>query len=471
MARPHMVLSSQTDDARFHVAPALSPDGQSIVFISERDRLSLDLFLADAATGRVTRKLLSTAADPHFESLQYIHSAGAWDREGRRFALTALSGGDPVLILMDVRGEGEPVEVPLDGIGEAYNPSWSPDGTRIVFSALKGGLSDLFIYSLETGKVERLTADAFADLHPAWSPDGRTIALATDRSTSSVEELRFGALRIGLLDLATGIIRPAAPDTSPAKQVSPQWAPDGRSIYFVSDRSGISNVLRLDFDRGEAAQVTAVAGGITGITPSSPALAVSADAGTLAFSVYQDGRYEIQTLSAERAAAGTPVDLAAPALMPADEPVEGTIAALLDDPAFGRPIRQSFDTEPYDDRLRLEYLSQPYIGASTGTAFGGAVRANFGAVFGDMLRDRQLQVMARVGTSVDDFAAQLGYVNRKGQWNWGVMAGFAPSRFAGARRSIAVGESTITRETTSLRYANQWASVAARFNVDRGDQP
>ncbi|MGE0445379.1 MAG: hypothetical protein AB7P99_09130, partial [Vicinamibacterales bacterium] len=468
IARPQRVLSSQNDDARFHVAPALSPDGASLVFLSERDRLSLDLFLADASTGAVTRKLVSTAADPHFDSLQYIHSSGAWDPAGRRFAFTALTGGDPVLVVMDVAGGTGRIEVPLDGLGEAYNPSWSPDGARIVFSGLKGGLSDLFIYTEATGRVEQLTADAFADLHPAWSPDGRTIALATDRFTSSIDELRFGALRIGLLDLASGVIRPAVEDASPARQVSPQWAPDGQSLYFVSDRSGISNVLRFDVGTRAVHQVTAVAGGVTGITPSSPSLAVSTRAGTLAFSVYRDGRYEIQTLTGARAQAGRAVDMTAAALVPMDEAEDGSMAALLGDPAFGRPPAGDFQTMPYDDRLRLEYLSQPYIGASTGTTFGGAVRANFGAVFSDLLRDRQLQMMARVGTSTEDFAAQIGYVNRKGQWNWGVMAGFAPSRFAGARRALTVGHETITRESTSLRYDNQWASVAARFNIDRG---
>src|SRR5688572_31444819 len=49
--------------------------------------------------------------------------------------------------------------------------------------------STLFPYTTlfrSTGVVHQLTADAFADLHPAWSPDGRTIALATDRFTSTL---------------------------------------------------------------------------------------------------------------------------------------------------------------------------------------------------------------------------------------------------------------------------------------------
>src|SRR5688572_22537996 len=98
--RGRVVATARRDGARLHVAPALSPDGRRVVFLSERDRLSLDLFAADAVTGANVQKLLSTAADPHFDSLQYIHSSGAWEPSGRRIAIAALSGGEPVLTIL-----------------------------------------------------------------------------------------------------------------------------------------------------------------------------------------------------------------------------------------------------------------------------------------------------------------------------------------------------------------------------------
>src|SRR5688500_12870994 len=143
--------------------------------------------------------------------------------------------GNPVLVILDTVGREPRIEVPLYGLDEAYNPSWSPDGSRIVFSALHGGLSDLFIYTLPTKSLRRLTADAFADLHPAWSPDGATIAFATDRFTTTLHDLQFGELRVGLLDLATRIIRALPGDDAGVKQVSPQWAPAGDAVYYVSD--------------------------------------------------------------------------------------------------------------------------------------------------------------------------------------------------------------------------------------------
>jgi hypothetical protein len=462
--------ASAARTGRLQVAPALSPDGRQLMFISERDSLSLDLFMADAASGSVIRKVVSTAADPHFDSLQYIHSAGAWDASGRKFAMTALSAGNPVLVLVEVADPEQRTEIPLEDLGEAYNPSWSPDGTRIVFSALKGGVSDLYIYSLATGTVQQLTADVFADLHPAWSPDGRTIALATDRFTTIVDDLKFGALRIGLLDVESGVIRQVTADGSPVKQVSPQWAPAGDAVYFISDRDGISNIYRVDVSSGELRQVTDVSGGVSGITATSPALAVAAQAGTLAFSVYRNGRYEIETLDAAMAQAAPVVDAAPPSREETAAEEHGTLARLLNDPHTGLPDSGSFVVTRYDDRLRLESVAPPYIGAVTSGGFGGIIRGSLGVSFADTLRDRQLHALLRVGTDRDDLAAQVAYTNRKGQWNWGAAAGFVPSRFLGARRAIEREEQLVTRETAHLRYTHMWGGLTAHYHLNRSQR-
>jgi Tol biopolymer transport system component len=484
-------FTSDGDGARLHLAPALSPDGRHLMFISERDRLSLDLFMADAATGRVIRKVVSTAADPHFDSLQYIASAGAWDPSGRRFAMAALSKGKPVLVILDTANDTPRLELPLDGLDEAFNPSWSPDGERIVFSALKGGLSNLFIYSLAGHTIRQLTVDAFADLHPAWSPDGRSIAFATDRFTTTLETLEFGELRVGLLDLSTGVIRSlsasgaaqgpagsAGPGSAEvegrsasagrSKQVSPQWAPSGDAVYYVSDRDGVSNVYRTDIESGDVRQVTDVMGGVSGITATSPALAVASKSGTLAFSVYRNGRYDIDTLD-EETALSRPVrseDTTAPQTTFA---AAGTLEQLLDDPATGLPAG-NFASIAYDDRLRLESIAPPFIGSSNGNAFGGVVSALLGVSFADVLRDRQLQAMVRVGTDIDDLAVQAAYTNRKGQWNWGVAAGLVPSRFVGAHRALTRAADFLTRETAHLRYLHEWGKVTAHYHLNRAQR-
>ena len=56
----------------YNLAPSLSPDGSQMMFFSDRDLFSIDLFLADARTGKIKRQITSTALDPHLESLQFL---------------------------------------------------------------------------------------------------------------------------------------------------------------------------------------------------------------------------------------------------------------------------------------------------------------------------------------------------------------------------------------------------------------
>ena len=62
-----------------NVGPVVSPDGSRIVFYSARDLFSIDMFLANAHTGQVLQRVTRTATDPHFQSLEFINSAGSFD--------------------------------------------------------------------------------------------------------------------------------------------------------------------------------------------------------------------------------------------------------------------------------------------------------------------------------------------------------------------------------------------------------
>ena len=95
------------------VAPALSPDGNQMVFFSARDLFSIDLFLADPRTGQIKRRITQTALDPHYQSLEFIASAGAWDAAGRRIALGAVANGKAVLSILDAASGRVEREIPL----------------------------------------------------------------------------------------------------------------------------------------------------------------------------------------------------------------------------------------------------------------------------------------------------------------------------------------------------------------------
>ncbi len=189
-----------------NVSPSISPDGRHIVFFSSRDLFSIDLYLAETATGRIVRKLVDTALSSHFTSLQFIGSAGSWSPNSRQFVVGGVHAGKAVLAILDIADGDVAREIEVPNVGEILNPTWSPDGKSIAFSATVGGDSDLFIYDLAAGSARRVTTDLYADLQPAWSPDGDTIAFVTDRFTTNADLLECRRLPAG------GVRRRIGPD-------------------------------------------------------------------------------------------------------------------------------------------------------------------------------------------------------------------------------------------------------------------
>ncbi len=93
MATGARLLVSPGTQAHYNLAPALSPDGKRMVYLSDAGLFSIDMYLANAENGRTIRKLVSATRDPHLESMQFINSAGAWDATGTRFVFGAILTG------------------------------------------------------------------------------------------------------------------------------------------------------------------------------------------------------------------------------------------------------------------------------------------------------------------------------------------------------------------------------------------
>ena len=149
-----LVIGSKGLGNDLNVSPAISPDGKQLVFLSSRGLFSIDLYLADVATGKIERQLVKTAVNPHFNSLEFIYSAGAWSGDGRQFVFSAVSDGQPELVLVDMQRKAIDREIKFAKLGEIFNPAWSPDGRSIAFSATSGGQSDLYVYDVKAGQAE-----------------------------------------------------------------------------------------------------------------------------------------------------------------------------------------------------------------------------------------------------------------------------------------------------------------------------
>ncbi|MGZ5473612.1 MAG: BamA/TamA family outer membrane protein [Thermoanaerobaculia bacterium] len=427
-----------------NVGPALSPDGRYIAFLSARELFTIDLFLADAKTGKIIRKLVSSGRDPHFESLRFIESAGAWSPDNRRLAFITFSRGDNFLSFVDVETRRtEHVKVP--GLEAIINVAWSPDGRTVALAGQTTGVSDLFLFDVDSKQVRRLTADKYADLQPSFSPDGKTIVFATDRGADTIlEQLQFTNMRLATLDVATGQIREISAFPG-AKHINPQWDADGRAIYFIANPEGIPDVYRITYPEGQLSRVTMVDSGVAGITDMSPALTVASRTGDIAFSLYEDDNYNLYALPA--GTTGTPIAATPPlaentapraALLP---PLRGTgseITAYLMRPEEGLPpASATFQERGYSSNLRLAYLGPPTLGVGInefGAGAGGSLTAYFSDILGQHNVGFTFQGGGGSGTSslAEQLGGELFYLNQKHRLNWGADLVHIPIVYGGA---------------------------------------
>lgn len=209
------------------------PDDSLVYEQTRRYRLEYsfsDLFRWDARTRQTVRLTTGRRArDP------------AVSPDGRRVAFSRNERAESVLAVMDAQpGAAETVLWRGAQFDQAYQPTWSPDGTQIAFSAWRrGGYRDILVVEVATGAVTEITNDRAIDKSPAWSYDGAT-------------------------------------------------------LYFDSDRTGIANIYAYDIDRGELYQVTNVLGGAFSARPSP-------DGVRLAFqNAVSDGGYDLYEVAIDR---------------------------------------------------------------------------------------------------------------------------------------------------------------------------
>ena len=451
------------------IGPSLSPDGRRAVFFSERDRLSLDLFLADMKTGQMIRKLATTAASAKFDSLQPLRSAGAWSHDGRWFAFAAVRQGRAALQIVDVRDGGPDREIVFPSLGQVLSASWSPDGTSIAFSAIAGGSTDLFIADVATGSLRQLTDDVFADLQPAWSHDGRRVAFVTERVSSDLPTLRVGPPRLAVLELASGTVRALDVGVG-ATQLNPHWSADDRQLYFIGDPDGVANVFRVALESQTIDQITNVATAVSGITPTGPALSVSRDEQALAFTMYSNGRPRLVVFDRDRLA-GSARQMDGYTIAAGDDeaPPSGQVNALLADYETGLPSAPVVAQHQYRPRLALEGIGQPYL-SSGGGPFGTFVRGGGALLFSDMLGERKLGAAVQVGNRLRDVAFELRYLNQERRWTWGAIAELDPglARFRTASAVQHNGEAALLRQTEYFQRVQLRTAALVAYPFSRG---
>jgi serine/threonine protein kinase/dipeptidyl aminopeptidase/acylaminoacyl peptidase len=209
--------------------PAFSPDGNQIAFRSEREGGGLFLM---GATGESVRRLTDTGYDP------------AWSPDGKQIVFSTEAGDDPRtwsehsrLWRIEIASNQRALVAGPSDI-DGVQPSWSPNGHRIAYWSVPAGGGQRTVWTIpaQGGAPVRVTNDTFYNWSPAWAPDGRYLYFASDRGGS------MNLWRVPI-DEETGAVS-GAPQ---AVTTSSQWngplrlskAP-GKIIYAARDeRSGL----------------------------------------------------------------------------------------------------------------------------------------------------------------------------------------------------------------------------------------
>ncbi|MDE2772338.1 MAG: peptidase S9 [Gemmatimonadota bacterium] len=427
-----LLLAPSTGAGTQNLGPALSPDGRYITYLSEQDLFSIDLFLADANTGRVIRKLSSATSSPHFDALRYVESAGTWSPDGTQFAFAVFKGGDNAITIVNVESGNEVRTFHPLPSGAINNPSWSPDGRTIAFSGTVGGISDLYLWDLESDGVRRLTHDKHGDFHPDWSPDGSTIVFASDRGPETdFDRLVYSKFRLSFVDVESGHV--STPEIfGDTRHSDPHYGPEGR-VYFLSAPDGFSDVFRYDPGSETTERITRIATGVSGHTPMAPALSVAEESGDLAFSVFSGFEFHVVRMAASPptttvATAPTPEQARGRRLPPQEPDRFSRVSTYLGDPDTGLEPPGAFalsEAESYQSVLALDYVGQPSFGVGT-DRFGNYVGGGASAYFSDMLGNRVFGAAAQAQGTVRDIGGAVFYADLGHRWNRAIAVSHIP---------------------------------------------
>lgn len=440
-----------------NISPVLSPNGQFIAYLSEQNIFGLDLFLADAKTGKTIRRLASLSTNDHLDNFSFLESAGTWSPYGDRFAFVVFGKGRNQLAIVDVaRGKiKESIDIP--GVDAFNYPSWSPDGENIVVSGLVEGKSDLYLYNLRSKKVQQLTNDLYSDLMASWSADGKKLVFSTDRPATgqadkkqsyNLAELDLNSKVVNVLDVFAG-----------ADNLNPLYEPGSGNILFLSDRDGFRNMYRYSVANGQVALLTNYATGISGITAFSPAMSVARSQPKVAYSYYSKGRYTVFT-APTTAFKETPVDAKVvdknAAVLPPKERNNPLVNKNLSEmnSAVAAVSADSIREEAYTPQFKLDHISNTGGIGISNSPFGNGVRGGVSAIFSDVLGTNQLFASASLNGEIYDFGAQAAFLRQRGRLNWGVMVGHVPflsARMGYMQDSLQIGETKQPVENLALQ--------------------
>lgn len=301
-------LTDHKEDGGFYnTSPAISPQGDKIAFISNRN-IYFSVYIMNAADGKIIKRAIEGNRTADFEELNVVTPGLTWSPDGKKIALAAKGGGSDVIYIIDVEEDDvESLPFKFNGIASV---SWSPKGDLIAFMGNNAKESDIYTYNIQTKELKNITDDIFSDSDPAWTPDGQSIIFSSDRqnylSRSQISEdfdiyfHDYKQLDLYKLNVADGSIERLT-NTPMSDELFPAVAPDGKQILFISDANGIYNIYKKGITLTETDTVKSVIDNpaipITNSLNGIYQFSLSADGRKLVFSSLYETAYDLFLLS------------------------------------------------------------------------------------------------------------------------------------------------------------------------------
>ena len=230
------------------LAACLSREPRDILFQAQQPGGTEDIYALRPQDGAIRRLVLADT----FSS----RSLAAWSPDGRAIAFTREFGDTAQLYVLDSLS-GRPRQIAGGSMGFIAFPDWSPDGTRLLFSAGSHEHYSVYLIGADGAGLRAVLQDSLTYRSPSWSPDGSDFAISTYRN---------GRSEVQILTLATGGRRTVlAPDSAYAEFA--QWSPRGdellvtvyrgtQDLYAPTPREYGSNLALLDLRSGRFTAIT-----------------------------------------------------------------------------------------------------------------------------------------------------------------------------------------------------------------------
>ncbi|MEO8513346.1 MAG: BamA/TamA family outer membrane protein, partial [Ignavibacteria bacterium] len=286
------LTDSREGDGFYNTAPSLSPKGDKVVFISNRDNF-FSVYIADVKSGKILKKLIAGNQSADFEELHLLAPGLCWSPNGRKVAISVKSGAKDAIYIIDVEsGDEQVLPIKFDGI---FSVDWNPNNNSLVFRGDNSKQSDIWIYNLKSKGLQRVTDDLFTDIDPRWSRDGKKIYFSSDRGDYTnladipkdfdMNAYDFKDKDLYVYDVDAATLTQFTSDKH-ANESSVVTSADGKKVMFVSDKNGIDNIWMRNLETGEERPIT------NSIDPIT-LLSLSADGRRLAFTSLNKGGYDI----------------------------------------------------------------------------------------------------------------------------------------------------------------------------------